>query len=78
VARPPDVKDRGEAAGAVCYRSPRIPAREGRPDGREVIKKPSSAVWVITAASLAYATLRYNVLKGVTIGRISAPSSVIT
>jgi hypothetical protein len=29
------------------------------------MRKPSSAVWVITAASLAYATLRYNVFKGV-------------
>jgi hypothetical protein len=29
------------------------------------MRKPSSAVWVITAASLAYATLRYNVVKGV-------------
>jgi hypothetical protein len=29
------------------------------------MRKPSSAVWVITAGSLAYATLRYNVFKGV-------------
>jgi hypothetical protein len=29
------------------------------------MRKPSSAVGVITAASLAYATLRYNVFKGV-------------
>ena len=34
-------------------------------DWCDVMRRRSSAVWGITAASLAYATLRYNVFKGV-------------
>ena len=30
MARLPDVKADGQSAGAVCYRSPRFPARKGR------------------------------------------------